>query len=86
MWSEIEKVAKDVYAGKYGNGSKRVALLTNAGYDPSLVQQMVNYLYYGGDKPIIEEEDEVVEPVVDSEVLTVDVNLNVHKKLVIRFV
>ena len=85
MWSEIEKVARDVYSGKYGNGSKRVKMLTEKGYDPVIVQQMVNYLYYGGSKPEIKE-TETVEPKEETDVLTVDVNLNIHKKLVLRFV
>lgn len=36
------KIAKDVIAGKYGNGQERIDKLTSAGYDASIVQKYVN--------------------------------------------
>lgn len=39
---EIEKVAKEVLDGKYGNGNDRVKALTEAGYDYKAVQKRVN--------------------------------------------
>lgn len=41
---EIEKVAKEVLDGKYGNGNDRVKALTEAGYDYSAIQKRVNEL------------------------------------------
>lgn len=41
---EIEKVAKEVLDGKYGNGNDRVKALTEAGYDYKTVQNRVNEL------------------------------------------
>lgn len=41
---EIEKVAKEVLDGKYGNGNDRVKALTEAGYDYKAVQDRVNEL------------------------------------------
>lgn len=41
---EIEKVAKEVLDGKYGNGNDRVKALTEAGYDYKAVQNRVNEL------------------------------------------
>ena len=41
---EIEKVAKDVLDGKYGNGNERRSKLSLAGYDYSAVQNRVNEL------------------------------------------
>lgn len=38
-----EQIAEEVIAGKWGNGSDRVTRLTNAGYDSSAVQSIVNY-------------------------------------------
>lgn len=42
---DIEKVAKEVIAGKWGNGSARIHALTKAGYDYDTVQTKVNELY-----------------------------------------
>ncbi len=41
---DYEAIAKEVIAGKWGNGSTRKTKLTNAGYDYSKVQQYVNKL------------------------------------------
>lgn len=40
----VETVAKEVIAGKWGNGSERKQRLTSAGYDYNAVQQTVNRL------------------------------------------
>lgn len=40
----IEKIAKEVIAGKWGNGSARKQALTKAGYDFDAVQKKVNEL------------------------------------------
>ena len=41
---KYETIAKEVIAGKWGNGAIRKSKLTNAGYDYSKVQQYVNKL------------------------------------------
>lgn len=41
---EIDKIAKEVIAGKWGNGSNRKKKLENAGYNYNHVQARVNYL------------------------------------------
>jgi hypothetical protein len=38
----LAEVAKEVIAGKYGNGDERVAKLKHDGYDPKAVQAEVN--------------------------------------------
>lgn len=38
------EIAKEVIAGKWGNGSDRVKKLKKAGYDPAAVQKEVNRL------------------------------------------
>lgn len=43
-----EEVAKDVLAGKYGNGDERKKKLTAEGYDYNAVQAIVNKLSSGG--------------------------------------
>lgn len=40
----LETVAREVIKGQWGNGADRKARLTNAGYDPSAVQNKVNQL------------------------------------------
>lgn len=40
--TSIDDIAKDVIAGKYGNGAERKQKLANAGYDYSTVQNRVN--------------------------------------------
>lgn len=40
----IDKIAREVIAGKWGNGSIRKKSLTSAGYDYSVVQRRVNEL------------------------------------------
>lgn len=47
----IEEAAKEVIAGKYGNGEARKIALKNAGYDPSAVQAKVNELVNGSKTP-----------------------------------
>ena len=39
---DYEKVAYDVIQGKYGNGHDRVIALKKAGYDPEVIQKLVN--------------------------------------------
>ena len=38
------QVAYDVIDGRYGNGQDRINRLRAAGYDPSAIQSIVNYL------------------------------------------
>lgn len=40
--STNEKIAKEVIAGKWGNGSNRIRKLRNAGYNPTEIQKTVN--------------------------------------------
>lgn len=41
----VEELAKEVWAGKWGNGQDRINRLTEAGYDAVAVQKKVNELY-----------------------------------------
>ena len=42
-----EEIAKEVYLGKWGNGASRKKKLTEAGYDYSAIQKIVNRLVNG---------------------------------------
>ncbi len=44
-------VAYDVIEGRYGNGEERVRRLRAAGYDPVVIQAIVNSLVSGGRVP-----------------------------------
>ena len=43
-------VARDVIDGRYGNGEERIRRLRAAGYDPNMVQSIVNQILKGGYK------------------------------------
>ena len=43
----LEEIAKEVIAGKWGNGNERKLTLTKAGYDYSSIQSLVNKLLKG---------------------------------------
>ena len=47
----VEAIAKEVIAGKWGNGAERVQKLTAAGYDADAVQAAVNAQLTGTKKP-----------------------------------
>ena len=42
QYKTIEELAKDVIAGKYGNGAERIRKIEAEGYDYNTVQQKVN--------------------------------------------
>lgn len=44
----LDEVAAEVVAGKWGNGQDRTDRLSNAGYDPKVVQNRVNQLLFTG--------------------------------------
>ena len=43
----LEEIAKEVVAGKWGNGNERKTALTKAGYDYTTIQSLVNKLLKG---------------------------------------
>jgi hypothetical protein len=60
----LSDVARDVIAGKYGNGDTRVANLKKAGYDPKTVQAEVNRLLSGTTKPARKSINEIAHEVI----------------------
>lgn len=69
----IDEIAKEVIAGKWGNGVDRVSKLLEAGYNPTLVQTRVNDMLAGNDTQV---------PVSQEDVATKD--LSREKKFVGR--
>lgn len=57
----LEAVAKEVIAGKWGNGADRVKRLTDAGYDAKAVQTKVNELLA---KPKLKPVEEIAKEVI----------------------
>lgn len=62
-----EEIANEVIAGKWGNGADRKTALTNAGYDFSAIQEIVNQKLAGKtteSKPALKSVDEVAKEVI----------------------
>lgn len=62
-----EEIANEVIAGKWGNGADRKTALTNAGYDFSAIQEIVNQKLAGKtteSKPVLKSVDEVAKEVI----------------------
>lgn len=59
------EVARDVIAGKYGNGDIRVEKLKKAGYDPKTVQAEVNRLLSSTTKPKRKSINEIAHEVIN---------------------
>ena len=60
----VDEVAKEVIAGKWGNGADRKTRLTNAGYDYNEVQNRVNELLSGNVPQKTKTVDEVAKEVI----------------------
>lgn len=70
-------VAQEVIAGKWGTGEERKTKLTDAGYNPSEVQSIVNAILKG----------EKVEDAPSSvETYTINIDRNKYKQVIINFV
>lgn len=54
------EIAKEVLAGKWGNGDERISKLKAAGYDPANVQYEVNQLLGAAKKSVTEIAKEVI--------------------------
>lgn len=62
-----EEIANEVIAGKWGNGADRKTALTNAGYDFSAIQEIVNQKLAGKtteSRPVLKSVDEVAKEVI----------------------
>ena len=51
----VDEIAREVIAGKWGNGADRVNSLKEAGYDPSAVQARVNEIVGAGKKKTVDQ-------------------------------
>ncbi len=60
----LEEVAKEVIAGKWGNGNNRTTRLRSAGYNPTEVQRKVNEILAGNKKQPLKPLEEVAKEVI----------------------
>ena len=67
------EVAKEVIAGKWGNGDERRRRLYEAGYDANAVQTIVNALLSDAQQK------------TEEKYLTVDVDLSKYNGLILKF-
>lgn len=84
------EIAKEVLAGKWGNGNDRRTRLTNAGYNYSDIQSIVNALLSDGGE--VQEDAKNEKDIFDNklyingtETLEVTVDLNKYKGIKIVF-
>lgn len=63
----VEEIAKEVIAGKWGNGTERKNALTKAGYNYAEVQKVVDALVKGTTKPVVSKKsvDEIAKEVIN---------------------
>lgn len=74
-----QKIAIEVIAGKWGNGSERRERLSKAGYDYSAIQTIVNSLLADGTLP--KEETRIT----GTETKTITIDLTKYNSLEIEF-
>lgn len=63
----VDELAREVIAGKWGNGSDRRIRLTQAGYDYDAVQKRVNEILTGASAPAKKSIDELAREVIRGE-------------------
>ena len=75
-----EEVAQEVLDGKWGNGDERIVKLTNAGYNASAIQRIVNQMLKDN---MVTDEPEVKENT--KQILEVTVDLKKYGALILNF-
>lgn len=73
------EIAVEVIAGKWGNDNERVVRLVNAGYNPTVIQGIVNQIA----RDMVEYEQ--AEKHYGKEILEVNVDLNKYGALILNF-
>lgn len=79
MAKSEREIAVEVICGKWGNGNERIVNLTNAGYNASKIQDIVNQIA----KDMLQYEE--AEKHFGKEILEVDVDLSKYGALVLNF-
>lgn len=73
------EIAVEVISGKWGNDNERVVRLVNAGYNPTVIQGIVNQIA----RDMVEYEQ--AEKHYGKEILEVNVDLNKYGALILNF-
>ena len=79
MAKSEREIAVEVICGKWGNGDERIVKLTNAGYNASRIQAIINQMA----KDMTQYEE--AEKHYGKEILEVDVDLSRYGALVLNF-
>ena len=79
MAKSEREIAVEVICGKWGNGDERIVKLTNAGYNASHIQAIVNQMA----KDMVQYDE--AEKHFGKEILEVDVDLTKYGALVLNF-
>ena len=80
MMKTNEEVAREIIDGKWGNGDERIVKLTNAGYNASVVQRIVNQMLKDS---MVTDEPDVKENT--KQILEVTVDLKKYGALILNF-
>ena len=80
MMKTNEEVAREIIDGKWGNGDERIVKRTNAGYNASVVQRIVNQMLKDS---MVTDEPDVKENT--KQILEVTVDLKKYGALILNF-
>lgn len=76
-----QQIAVEVLMGKWGNGAERFQALKDAGYDPSTIQTIVNYLVKDG-APTEEVKTEIK---LGTENMEIEIDLAKYNSITLNF-
>ena len=81
-------LAKEVIEGKWGNGPERIRRLTEAGYNATHIQDVVNQMYINGEVEDITSENSQTqkEPNTDENIKVIEIDTNEYDGLKIVLV
>ena len=81
-------LAKEVIEGKWGNGAERIRRLTEAGYNATHIQDVVNQMYINGEVEDITSENSQTqkEPNTDENIKVIEIDTNEYDGLKIVLV
>ena len=81
-------LAKEVIEGKWGNGAERIRRLTEAGYNATHIQDVVNQMYINGEVEGITSENSQTqkEPNTDENIKVIEIDTNEYDGLKIVLV
>lgn len=85
-----EEIAREVIDGKWSNGDERIVNLTNAGYNASIIQKIVNQMLK--EKMVTDVPETTISEKPDvkyegsKQILEITVDLRKHGALILNFI